>query len=107
MARQKRITKSKIKKIVPQISKVLAEYSSNEDELNVLMSKMESVLNDFVSPEATTKQSSSDDELAGGLSGVVNPRNIGSTGAKNETEGFFVMQKNLSEKQDVINNRGT
>ena len=107
MARQKRITKSKIKKIVPQISRVLAEYSSNEDELNVLMSKMELVLHDFVSSEATQEQSSSEDDLAGGLSGVINPRNIGSTGSKNETEGFFVMQKNLSEKQDVMNNRGT
>ena len=105
MARQKRITKSKIKKIIPQISKVLAEFSSNDEEVTLLMSKVESILDEFVDrPNEDPKEK---EKLQGGLSGVVNPRNIGSTGARNDTEGFFIMQKNLSEKQDAINNRGT
>ena len=107
MARQKRITKSKIKKIIPQISKVLAEFSSNDEEVELLMSRVESILDDFVDRPKEEENKSAEEDLAGGLSGVVNPRNIGSTGSKNETEGFFVMQKNLSQKQDAINNRGT
>ena len=105
MARQKRITKSKIKKIVPQISNVLAEHSSNEDEVELLMSKMEAILDEFVLSD--NKEEKQEEDLAGGLSGVVNPRNLGSTGAPQASEGYHIMQKNMSQRADAVNNRGT
>ena len=96
MARPKRLTKAKIKPIVLKINSLMSEYISSQDEIEEISESIKEVLS-----HRLTQDSLVEPEIDN-LSGVVDARNLASTGAAASGDGFHIRTKTESGKGDGI-----
>jgi len=96
MARPKRLTKAKIKPIVLKINSLISEYISSQDEIQEISESIEEVLSHRLTQGNLTVPE------IDSLSGVVDARNLASTGATASGDGFHIRTKSESGKGDGI-----
>ena len=100
MARPKKLTKAKIAPIVNKFKDLILEYVTSEEEVDSISETLKNSLEDHLLAEDNSESHPE------GLTGVVDPRNIGSTGATSEGPGVLVRTKGASEKADYRSGRG-
>ncbi len=98
MAKPKKLTKTKIKNISTKFKKMISEYITDEKEVDFVSEAVSESMLRYLQ----NRDNRIIDEVANRLSGVVDPKNITSTGASGGDDGFHVRTKGQSQRSDSV-----